>query len=614
MSRLYVRKESKFLKILLLCVMVFVAGINSRNILADDTSVIEKVVVEEVPATSVEGKEATSSVTVIERNEILASGKQDVLSLVSGRVPGVFVTERGVSNYGVGPGSAGNISIRGIGGSPNTDVLVLLDGQPTKMGLFGHPIPDAYPLDAVERVEVLRGPKSLRYGDNAMGGLINIVTISPPADGTRTDLKAGYGQYNTLRASVSHSGRVGPVGYVGSLIRRKSDGSRSDSDFDGWNGYAKMQIKMNDETNLSFSGWGTSFDVQDPGPLNDPEHADFRKAKRGGITAILNGGEALPWSIMAYGEWGDHDFSKSPEDWKSRDRTLGLIARKTWQITQKDFLEVGGEVQEFGGKGEKPEEGTFYGEHYETSWGLYIQDEHVVTEQLLVQAGGRVQRSEGSDTVFLPKLGFSYDFNDKNRFHGQIARGYRAPTIRDRILFPISNKSLSAEDLWSAELGCTHIFGEAFSLDLTGFYIDADNLIVFQAPPPQFANSGKARNRGIEISANWYSEGPLEMIGSYTYLDKDENISGSARHVLSCVSILRFNKWTAWLDLQYVNDLQLLSKKESYFVADARVAYRINNNIEAGVSINNITDEEYKEIEGYPMPGRWVFGEIRVGF
>ena len=73
-------------------------------------------------------------------------------------------------------GAAGGISIRGIGGSPNTQMLVLIDGHPQFMGLMGHPLPDAYVASDVERVEVVRGPASILYGTNAMGGVINIIT------------------------------------------------------------------------------------------------------------------------------------------------------------------------------------------------------------------------------------------------------------------------------------------------------------------------------------------------------------------------------------------------------------------------------------------------------
>jgi len=88
--------------------------------------------------------------------------------------------------------AAGGMSIRGIGGFPTTGVLVLIDGHPQYMGLMGHLLADSYQSMMTERVEVVRGPASVLYGSNAMGGVINIITknnnsrdfINPPGSCT----------------------------------------------------------------------------------------------------------------------------------------------------------------------------------------------------------------------------------------------------------------------------------------------------------------------------------------------------------------------------------------------------------------------------------------------
>ena len=123
------------------------------------------------------------SISVVSREAIEQSGHTNILPVLAHQVPGVFLNDRGVIGYGVGPGSGGNISIRGISGTPNTRVLVLIDGQPQYMGIFGHPIADAYSATDVERVEVLRGAASLLYGSNALGGAINIITRRPQQEG-----------------------------------------------------------------------------------------------------------------------------------------------------------------------------------------------------------------------------------------------------------------------------------------------------------------------------------------------------------------------------------------------------------------------------------------------
>lgn len=166
----------------------------AAGISAGEEVELGEVVIYDFPDSSVAGREATSSITIIDREQIEDSGEINVYDLISARVPGVLVDGGGIFSYGVGPDSAGSLNIRGLGGDPNSQVLVLLDGQPTTMGLFGHPIPDAYPLGGVERVEILRGSHSLHYGDGAMGGVVNIVTrrLEPEA-GFTTQVTGGGG-------------------------------------------------------------------------------------------------------------------------------------------------------------------------------------------------------------------------------------------------------------------------------------------------------------------------------------------------------------------------------------------------------------------------------------
>ena len=139
------------------------------------------------------------SVAVVDRDEIVRRQEASVLPLLTEQVPGLFVTGRGVMGYGVSDGAAGGISLRGIGGGSAAQILVLIDGHPQYMGLFGHPIADAYQSMLAERVEVVRGPASVLYGSNARGGVINIVTRRQREEGVRTDLNVGYGSWNTLQ-------------------------------------------------------------------------------------------------------------------------------------------------------------------------------------------------------------------------------------------------------------------------------------------------------------------------------------------------------------------------------------------------------------------------------
>ena len=107
------------------------------------------------------------TVNVVSEEVLTVKLQPNILPTLTEQVPGLFVTQRGVLGYGVSTGGSGGIKVRGIGGQPNTDVLVLIDGLPQYAGLYGHPIADNYQTSMAERVEVIRGPASLYYGSNA---------------------------------------------------------------------------------------------------------------------------------------------------------------------------------------------------------------------------------------------------------------------------------------------------------------------------------------------------------------------------------------------------------------------------------------------------------------
>ncbi len=86
-----------------------------------------------------------------------------------------------------------------FGGSPNTQVLVLIDGHPQFMGIMGHPLPDAYVASDAEKIEIIRGPASILYGSNAMGGVINIITRKQKEDGLNANARLMYGSSNARK-------------------------------------------------------------------------------------------------------------------------------------------------------------------------------------------------------------------------------------------------------------------------------------------------------------------------------------------------------------------------------------------------------------------------------
>ena len=141
------------------------------------------------------------TVTTLSHEQLSEHHRSSILPTLNEQVPGLFTTSRSMMGYGVSTGAAGAFTMRGVGGSsPNAGVLVLIDGVPQYAGLYGHAIADAYQTMMAERVEVLRGPASVLYGSNAMGGVVNIVTRQMKQDGSKSEAQFSAGSYGTVQA------------------------------------------------------------------------------------------------------------------------------------------------------------------------------------------------------------------------------------------------------------------------------------------------------------------------------------------------------------------------------------------------------------------------------
>lgn len=184
------------------------------------------------------------TISVVGRQKIAEGFQPSLLPTLTEQIPGLFVTGRGIMGYGVSGGAAGQMTLRGVGGGPTTGLLVLIDGHPQYMGLMGHPIADACQSMLADRVEVVRGPASVLYGSNAMGGVINIVTRRMHEDGVKTDLHAGYGSYNTLETEVTNQVRAGRFTSTVTGSYNRTDGHRRNMGFEQYGGYAKLGYRI----------------------------------------------------------------------------------------------------------------------------------------------------------------------------------------------------------------------------------------------------------------------------------------------------------------------------------------------------------------------------------
>lgn len=299
------------------------------------------------------------TVSVIDRQEIEQSMQPSVLPILTQQVPGLFITSRGIMGYGVSNGAAGGIALRGLSGGSGR-MMVLIDGHPQYAGIFGHPISDAYQSFLAERVEVLRGPASVLYGSNAMGGVINIVTRQLHEEGVKTNVNLGYGSFNTLQSEVTNRIRKGRFTSLISGSYNRTDGHRSNMGFEQYGGYAKLGYRVTDNWNLRGDVNVTHFNASYPGPVSAPLLDGDQSITRGMTSfAVENKYEKTSGAASFFYNWGNHWIndgytpSKGETPQESRflsfDNMMGLSLYQSTQFFPGNRITVGFDWFRYGG-------------------------------------------------------------------------------------------------------------------------------------------------------------------------------------------------------------------------------------------------------------------------
>lgn len=559
---------------------------------------------------------ATPSISVISSDVLREERQKSVLSLISQRVPGVHIAERGLMGFGVATQS-GNLTIRGVGGSPTAGVLMLMDGRPQFMGLMGHPLPDSYLMSSAERVEIIRGPSSLLYGSGAMGGVINVITRRPQFPGIEGDASASYGTFNSmqLNGNVRYSNEQ--YNSVVSISKEQTDGHRFSSKFDITSGYAKAGMKLNEHFALSIDGSYSQFTTNDPGAISNPRlDSNWYDIKRGyaGIGIDNNFGSYDGSARFIY-NFGEHAIF---DGFRSNDFSTAVILYENFRLFEHNTITAGLDYKQYGGDAKNIKTGFNFGNFSESQIGVYVNIQQILSHELTANAGARIEHSEQFGDEIIPQVGVSYRAMENTSVRASVAKGFRAPTIRELYLFPAPTKTLKPERMWNYEAGVTHILNNIISLDLTLFHSEGANIIQFSVPPPALKNSGSFKYRGIEFSTQGVFSPSLRGEASYGYTDVGNLTLSIPQHKMFISGTYLYSIVTGTVSLQYVSKIyganNSLKRLPDYALLSAKVSAEAIQNIRLYVSGENLLDKEYQIIDGYPMPGRTFFAGANVSF
>lgn len=572
------------------------------------------------------------SITTVDSGAIATSGRSSLLSAISGRVPGLFVTQRGVAGYGVAGGAAGQISVRGLGGSPNTQVLVLVNGHPQFMGLMGHPLPDTYVSADADRVEVIRGPASILYGSNALGGVVNIITRQQEQEGVHGHGHFSYGSYN----SQAYTGQIGyrKKGFstLVSVNHDNTDGHRGDSSyFRITNGYINTSYEFNNHIKADAYFSYARFEAADPG--FDSIAAGLETAQRGRRGAVANidrgfGGLTLTnnWKrtqgkISIFYNFGEHEIS---DGFRSNDLAWGVNAFQALKLFEGNTLTLGVDNSYFGGKAENVKVNRLFGDTLLSESGVYLMAQQSLFKIMNITAGIRYNTHSLYGQEWVPQAGLTIHPFTYITFKLSASEGYRSPTIRELYLnIPPnikSNSALNPERIWNYDASVSFRYS-IFELDVTGFYLEGDNLVRVVSEPVTgltYANSGPVENKGIEAALSIKPFEFLSIASTYTYIDMKNKVTGTPeQHGLAEARFAK-GKWGAFANVQWVNNLYLVTGRqtvrETYTLVGGGVNFEPLHFVRFYITADNIFGEPYSINYGYTMPGMIVRGGMILKF
>ena len=604
----------------------------SAEELADSLSIQEVVVTGTRNAVDV--RHLPYTVNVIGRQTLTEQQQTSVLPTVMQQVPGLMVTSRSMMGYGVSTGAAGGISLRGVTGGAG-QMLVLIDGHPQYNGVYGHPISDSYQTLMAERVEVLRGPASVLYGSNAMGGVLNIVTRSMHEDGVKTHINLGAGSYGTVQTEASNQMRSGRFSSTIAAQYSRTDNHRPNMDFEQYGGYVKLGYDISDHWNAAVDLDLTHWNASNPGSVTQPKLENDQWITRGAASlTIENHYNKTSGALSIYDNFGRHKINDgysaeggTPQTdfFRSKDAVGGVSWYQSAQLFEGNRVTVGLDYQHIYGRAWYTNRET--GETVTTQRRLmqsahshenevagYVDFRQDITYWLTIDAGLRYDHHSTAGGEWVPQAGVVLRPVETGALKASVSKGFRNPNTREMYMYGTANHdSLRAERLWNYELSWRQSLG-GFSYGANLYYIKGDNMI--QTVAGKNVNTGEIENYGVELEALYRIDSHWTLLTNHSLLHMKNPVVAAPTYKGFLGANFNYQKWSIIAGLQYLNGLYTAvgdaETKENFCLLNAAVNYALSKTVGLWLRGENLLAQSYEINLGYPMPRATFMGGINV--
>lgn len=572
------------------------------------------------------------TISVVNRDKLTENQRVNVLPTLSEQVPGLFVTARSMMGYAVSDGAAGGISLRGLGSGAGR-MMVLIDGHPQYQGIFGHSISDSYQTMMADRVEVLRGPASMLYGSNAMGGVVNIVTRSMREDGVKTDINLGAGSYGTFQGEFTNRIRSGKFYSVVAGQYGRSDNNRPSMGFEQYGGYAKLGYDFSPHWTAYADVNVTHFNSSYPGSTYEPLLGARQWITRGVASAVVeNHYGRTSGAVSVYHNFGRHKINdgyapgEQPQEnyFLSNDALTGFSIYQSATFFTGNRITVGLDYQHIYGKAwnrviATGEDLDPIGHHHENEIAGYVDFRQDLFRWLTVDAGVRVDHHSQTGTEWVPQGGLVFRMVKDGELKAMVSKGFRNPTIREMYLWRPANADLRPERMMNYELSWKQrLCGGAFSYGINLFYINGDNIIqtAMVDNRPMNVNTGAIENSGIEAEFAWKANRYLSLNGNYSFLHMHNKVLAAPEHKAYLGADYRRGRWMLAGGLQYIDGLYTqvdpTEIQENFLLLNVTAAYKALPWLNIWAKGENLLAQKYEINYGYPMPKATFMGGVNI--
>lgn len=587
----------------------------------------------------VTNEQLSSSVSVINKEQLLQLSNHSLIDALR-QIPSLWVEEQG------GPGGITSIALRG---AEANHTLVLLDGVQlndptnTRGGAFDL---NGINIEAIERIEIIRGAQSAVYGSDALAGVIHIITQPPGKKTTRLNASLGSDDYSSV--GISTSGSIDKLGYAFSLQGKDAGeplvgSTAKNTEFTSRLNWQQKAHAVNFSYRY-FDGERTSFPEQSGGP-------EFAVGRDLDSSNYKDQSAALSWLSQVNNLW----LSKVSASWYQRDEDLtspGIIPFNAvppngsvidFNRTQFSWINTLGNQQKFWaniGVETKKEDGTSEGylyspDVYPISFALdrqidsaFINLNTYATEAWLIQASIRRDDTDGVDANDSGQIGTKFTVNENWTLFANWGEGFKLPSFFALGHPLVGNSDLQPETVTTRDAGF-EFNKNSFNARISYFDHHYRNLIDFDSETFRNVNRSRVETSGVESEFNWQVQHNLSLRAHATYTDID--MMSSDNHLLGRPQVaygtsVNYTLNDAWsFNAQYlrVDERFAISRYTGADVEETLSAYnrfeasahwKLNSQLQLGLSLENLTDENYYTDIGFPAAGRSAKINVKLNF